>query len=153
MNRAMHDLLEATLENWYAYLSAWQIPSVNGRMVCELCSDSPFTTVVELNEWPHDIAHLLIRDLTSVVRHVRVSLEELDELNSFASLEARTLTPEERSARSVVLSRHAETLVLAGVSDHAGLMRDVLQQCISPRLDAYLATEVERAMLQLADNG
>ena len=152
MYRAMRDLLESTLDNWYAYLSAWQLPSVNSRAVCELCSDSPFGTVVELNEWPHDVAHLLVRDLTSVVRHVRVSLEELDELNSFAALEARTLTLEERAARSVVLGRHAETLVLAGVAEHAGLMRDVLQECIAPRLDAYLSAEVERAMLQFADN-
>ena len=151
MNRAMHDLLESTLDNWYAYLSAWQLPIANGRLVCELCSDSPFITVAELDEWPHDIAHLLVRDLTSVVRHVRVSLEELDELNSFAVLEARTLTNDERAARTAVLARHAETLVLAGLADHACLMRDVLQQCIAPRLDAYLATEVERAMLQLAD--
>ena len=153
MNRAMHDLLASTLENWYANLSAWQVPSVNSRLVCELCSDSPFTAVAELNEWPHDVAHLLVRDLTSVVRHVRVSLEELDELNSFAALESRTLTSDERAARSVVLGRHAETLVLAGLAEHACLMRDVLQECIAPRLDAFLAVEVERAMLQLADNG
>ena len=152
MNRAMHDLLESTLEGWYAYLSAWQAPSVSGRAVCELCSDSAFSLIADLNEWPHDIAHLLIRDLTSVVRHVRVSLEELDELNSFANLEARTLSTEERAARSVVLSRHAETLVLSGLSEHAGLMRDVLKECIGPRLDAYLAIEVERAVLQLTDN-
>lgn len=153
MNRAMHDLLESTLDNWYANLSAWQSPSVNSRLVCELCTDSPFSTVAELNEWPHDVAHLLVRDLTSVVRHVRVSLEELDELNSFATLDARTFTTEERAARSIVLSRHAETLVLASLADHASLMRDVLQECIAPRLDAYLANEVERAMLQLADRG
>lgn len=152
MNRAMQDLLESTLETWYAYLSAWQAPSAQGRLVCELCFDSPFGTVADLNEWPHDIAHLLVRDLTSVVRHVRVSLEELDELNTFATLEARTLTSEERAARSLVLGRHAETLVLAGVADHAGFMRDVLNECIAPRLDAYLASEVERAMLALSDN-
>jgi len=151
VNRALHDLLEATLENWYASLSAWQAPAVSGRLLCELCSDSPFTTVAELSEWPHDISHLLVRDLTSVVRHMRVSLEELDELNSFATMEARTLSAGERAARSVVLDRHAETLVLAGIAEHACFMRDVLQQCIAPRLDAYLADEVERGMLQLAD--
>ena len=29
---------------------------------------------------------------------------------------------------------------------------DVLKECIGPRLDAYLAIEVERAVLQLTDN-
>lgn len=147
MNRAMHDLLAATLDGWYGYLSSWQAPGAEGRLVCELCHDSPFSRVADLTEWPHDVAHALVRDLTSAVRHVRITLEELDESNAFSAARHVAVAPFDVTARREVLGSHAESLVLAGIAVHEPLMRDVLEQCVAPRLEAYLRAEADRAIL------
>lgn len=143
MNQAMRDLLDMTLDAWYSYLASWEAPGETGGSGCELCADSPFSRIDGLGEWPHDIEHALAAGLTAAVRHVRLSLEELDE---DAALD---LSPHDRLVRRAAFARHAESLVLAGVSSRRAAMRDVLEQCIEPSLDAYLRSECERGLLEL----
>lgn len=146
MNQAMRDLLDSTLDAWYSYLASWQAPGDVGLAGCELCADSPFSRLGGLGDWPHDIVHTLAAGLTTAVRHVHLSLEELDESGGSALV---STTPHDRAARRAVLARHAETLVLAGVQSRMPAMRDVLEQCIEPALEDYLRAECERGLLEL----
>lgn len=146
MNQAMRDLLDTTLDGWYSYLASWVEPVAADSAVCQHCSDSPFSRLEGLGDWPHDIIHTLVRDLAVAVRHVHHSLEELDEAQGSA---LHVESAAERAARSAVLARHAEFLVLSAVATRNDEMRDVLEQCIEPALRDYLRAECERGLLQL----
>jgi hypothetical protein len=143
MNRALSDLLESTLDGWYGYLSTWQPPGTTGWQVCELCTTSPYSTVIGLSEWPHDVGHVLVRNLTAAADRVFDSLEDLSEDRWRPSLDGREPTIVELAARRDALERHATLLVLKGVDRHAASMIDVLEECVSPRLERYLAVESE----------
>lgn len=149
MNQAMRDLLDSTLDGWYSYLASWEAPGDTGRAGCELCADSPFSRLDGLGEWPHDIVHVLVRDLSAAVRLVRLSLEELDEVSTGASVALADLTPREFAARRAILARHAESLVLSALQSRREAMLDVLEHCIEPALEAYLRAEVERGLLEI----
>jgi len=138
MNRAMRDLLDSTLDGWYTYLASWEAPGELGASGCELCSESLFSRLDGLGDWPHDIVHRLVRDLTTAVRHVHHSLQEIDEGE-----------PDDRLAHSAVLARHAEFLVLSAIETRRDEMIDVLEQCIEPALDSYLRAECERGLLEI----
>lgn len=149
MNRAMHDLLDSTLDGWYSYLASWEAPGDTGGAGCGRCADSPFGRLEGLGEWPHDIVHVLVRDLTAAVRLVRLSLEELDELNSTSPQMPVDMTPAEGDLRRAILARHAESLVLTALESRRAAMLDVLQHCIEPSLNDYLEAECERGLLDL----
>lgn len=149
MNQAMCDLLDSTLDGWYSYLSSWEAPGDTGRSGCELCADSPFSRLDGLGDWPHDIVHTLVLGLSAAVRHVHLTLDELDEASRNEHPELSSLTAHERAARRAVLARHAEHLVLAAVETRKDAMRDVLEQCIEPALDEYLRSECERGLLAI----
>ena len=151
MNRAMHDLLDTTLDSWYSYLASWQAPGADNRADCAECAASPFSGLAGLENWPHDIVHALVAGLTAAVRHVALSLEELDEARSIAG--ATAPTSHDRAQRWVVLNRHAEAVVLVWVRAREAVMRDVLEQCVEPALDEYLRVECERGLAQLFATG
>lgn len=146
MNQAMRDLLDTTLDGWYSYLASWEAPVATDHAGCEICADSPFSRLEGLGDWPHDIIHRLVRDLTGAVRHVHHSLDELDEAQDPELVDESAA---DRASRSAVLARHAEFLVLAAVTTRNDEMRDVLDQCIEPALQDYLQAECERGLLEL----
>jgi hypothetical protein len=149
VNQAMCDLLDTTLNGWFSYLASWQAPGETGRSGCEDCADSPFSRLDGLGDWPHDIVHSLVISLGTAVRHVQLTLEELDEASRNEHLELSSLSAHERAARRAVLAKHAETLVLRAVSTRIEVMRDVLDQCVEPALDEYLRSECERGLLAM----
>ena len=142
----MRDLLDSTLDGWYSYLASWQAPGETSQDGCQTCAESSFSHIDGLGDWPHDIMHRLVRDLSTAARHVHYSLDELDE--SAESIVA-LYSEGERAARSAVLARHAEFLVLAAVETRKDEMRDVLEQCVAPALEEYLSAECERGLLEL----
>jgi hypothetical protein len=143
VNRALSDLLESTLDSWYGYLSTWQPPGTTGWQVCELCTSSPYSTVIGLSDWPHDVGHVLVRTLTTAADHVFDSLEDLSENRWRPSTNGREPTVVELAARRDALERHATLLVLKGVARHTDSMVNVLEECVTPRLERYLAVECE----------
>lgn len=149
MNRAMRDLLDTTLDGWYSYLASWEAPGPVGPHACRLCADSPFSRIDGLGDWPHDIVHRLVVDLSTAARHVHLTLEELDQTSTISAPLIHATASQERLARSAVLARHAEFLVLAGIQDRKEAMRDVLENCIEPALDEYVRSECERGLLEL----
>jgi hypothetical protein len=149
VNRAMHDLLDTTLDGWYSYLASWEAPGPAGRLACGLCADSPFSRIDGIGDWPHDIIHRLVLDLTGAARHVHLTLEELDQASTASPPLFHSVPSQETLARSAVLARHAEALVLVGVRARREAMRDVLDNCIEPVLEEYLRSECERGLLEL----
>jgi hypothetical protein len=145
----MRDLLDTTLDGWYSYLASWEAPGPLDRSTCRLCADSPFSRIDGLGDWPHDIVHRLVLDLSTAARHVHLTLEELDQASTVSPPLFHENPSQEVLARSAVLARHAEFLVLAGIEDRKEAMRDVLENCIEPALDAYLRAECERGLLEL----
>lgn len=142
----MRDLLDSTLDGWYSYLASWQAPAEGDHAACRLCADSPFSRLDGLGDWPHDIVHTLVASLTVAVKHVHRSLDELDESRSSTSDQDSAA---QVAARSAVLARHAEFLVLSSVSLRIDEMRDVLEHCLEPALQDYLRAECDRGLLQL----
>ena len=143
MNRALSDLLDSSLDGWYGYLSTWQPPGTTGWQVCDLCTSSPYSTVIGLAEWPHDVGHVLVRTLTSAADHVFESLADLSENRWRPALDGREPTVMELAARRDALERHAVLLVLKGVARHTDSMINVLEECVTPRLERYVAIESE----------
>ena len=146
MKRVTDDLLQSTLDRWYSYLSSWQEPGISSRAQCEICSDSPYLTIAGLHEWPHDIAHILIRDLSSAVRHISFSLEELGAVDLDATSDPNGIS---RVLRRHEFDRRAERLVMGALHRQQEEMRDVLQQCVAPAFETWLMRESDRAVEQI----
>ena len=117
--------------------------------MCELCTTSPYSTVIGLADWPHDVGHVLVRTLTTAADHVFESLEDLSEDRWRPSIDGREPTVIELAARRDALERHATLLVLKGVARHSDSMVNVLEECVTPRLERYLAVESEQLIKAL----
>jgi hypothetical protein len=78
--------------------------------------------------WPHDLMHQLAIDLDSAAAAIHASLEE-----------------DRRQGRPVA----ADSLSVADeFSLHLGDVADVLSECVAPRLDEWISTEVSRSVLR-----
>lgn len=141
MNKALADLLESALDSWYGAVAGWTPPGLWQAQACTTCHDSPFTEVAGLEDWPHELAHDLVRRLEGVATLLQESIEEFDVM-----LAARGGSVRETVERRDVIAGHAEAAVLQALVGHAPAIRDVLEQCVGRRLDDFLAAETARLL-------
>ncbi|MDO7882843.1 hypothetical protein [Antiquaquibacter soli] len=126
MNRpAINDLLGGILSGWYESIAEWMPPGQWGADTCALCRTSLLADCVETSEWPHELIHQLASTLESL------SLQVFDSLTVNGSFE---------EVREYIASR---------VRDSADDLRDVLAECVEPRVEAWAQGELERGLVRV----
>lgn len=125
---AINDLLAQSLNSWYSEVSQWMPDSSERFTVCE-ASHRELNIVIQTEAWPHDLVDSLAALVNRVVRQVTESLLE-DPGNDL-----------------VITASAARSTVMGVLLRHGGDIRDVLEQCIRYRLEAFELFELELAEL------
>ena len=122
---AIDDHVTTKLYAWYTIVSEWEPPGEGFTGICAECAESALASSVDIGAWPHDVIHLLVVSLRTAVSDVQDSYSEEGDC-------------EPECASAIANSAVAESL-----ARHAPDIRDVLEQCLSERLQAYLTRQME----------
>ena len=122
---AIHDHVTTKLYEWYTAVSEWEPPGEGFSGICVECTESALGCTVDIAAWPHDVIHLLVTSLRHAVEDVRNSYSEESAWDAVSA---------------PVVARRA---VAEAIARHASDIQDVLEQCISERLQEYLTRQVE----------
>ena len=125
---AIDDLLTQSLSTWYSHVSQWMPGAAASFRPCNALHGE-LAVVIAAEAWPHE----LVDDLAALVEKLVQQVTE-----SFLEEFGGDLVFTEAAARSTVM----RVLVLHG--EH---IRDVLEQCIRYRLEAFELLELELAEL------
>lgn len=128
---AIDDHVSAKLYAWYTIVSAWEPPGTGFEGICAECAESALACAIDIFAWPHDVIHTLVESLRSAIADVQDSYREECQWDADSAPEV---------ARRAV----ADTLVR-----YAADIEDVLEQCLSERLQAYLTLEADLAEWEL----
>lgn len=114
MNRpAIDDLLGSILSTWYESVAEWAPPGQLSPMTCTQCRSSLLSEIMDVAWWPHDLMHQLSTALDSAVETISESQHPSD-------------------ARDHVFT-HLSTQMVDVV--------DVLNECVTPRLDEWISSQ------------
>ncbi len=139
MNPTLSSFVETLVTDWYSTAARWTPPGNSSPVGCAQCEISPFLRLPGLVEWPHDVIHPLVEVLEDAVLQVQRSLEELD-----ADI-AGAVAPD--PARRAAYGRHALKLVYATAMLNADDILDVLENCVGPAIEDYVAHELAAGLL------
>jgi hypothetical protein len=139
---AIADVLGTVVSNWYSDVANWRAPGDSSPSSCGICLESSFRAITRAELWPHDVMHPLTVALLSTVRHVTVWLEE-EHASGLALWD-----PTERQPAN---DRVAEYLVGVALTLHADDMRDVLEKCVTPRVDEHIGLQLKRGLREFED--
>lgn len=128
---AIDDHVSTKVYAWYTVVAEWMPPGQGFTGICLQCRESTLADTIDLGQWPHDVVHPLVEALAVAIADVQHSFCEESQATSESSAAVA------RRAVSEALSRHADDIA------------DVLEQCLSERLQAYLTREVESADWEL----
>ena len=121
---AIEDHVTTKLFAWYSAVAEWQPPGDGFNGICAECTVSAIACTIDIAAWPHDVIHLLVVSLRSAIADVRESFFEE------STCDADCAAARARSAVASILEQH--------VAD----IQDVLEQCLSDRLQAYIDSQV-----------
>ena len=119
---AIDDHVTTKLYAWYTIVAEWEPPGDGSTGVCLDCTRSALGCRVDVAAWPHDLIHLLVESLNTVIADVQTSYDEEGEAGD---------------------SERARAAVAEAVERYAADIEDVLVQCLSERLQSYLTAQVE----------
>ena len=100
---AIDDVVASHLDSWYTLVASWWPPGLPSARECAACASSVVRDVIDLSEWPHDVAHPLARSFDGIVE--QLSSSETDA----------------RARMAFALGRHVDDVL------------DVLEHCVSGR--------------------
>ncbi|MBX3099313.1 MAG: hypothetical protein KF761_06995 [Salinibacterium sp.] len=127
---AIDDHVTTKLYSWYTVVSEWEPPGEGFEGICTECAESALADIVDVSAWPHHVMHLLVESLRTAISDVEYSYAEECFWDSEAAPEV------------------AHRAVAAALSPYAADIHDVLEQCLSERVQDYLATQVAQVDLQ-----
>lgn len=128
---AIDDHVTTKLYSWYTAVAQWKPPGEGFVGICSECAESAVADIVDVSAWPHHVIHLLVESLRSAVRDVQDSYAE-------------ECCCDAEVARVVAHRAVADALFRSAADIH-----DVLDKCLSGRVQNYLTVQVERAEWQL----
>lgn len=122
---AIDDHVSTKLFAWYTIVSAWEPPGAASAGICAECAESALACAIDIAAWPHDVVHTLVESLRSAIADVEDSYREECEWDA-------------ASAPAVARRAVADILVR-----YAPDIEDVLEQCLSERLQSYLTSQAQ----------
>lgn len=152
-------MIDGVLDDLARELENWRAPGSLGREVCLTCFTSPYVALAELDSWPHDAVHRLVRGLQAVAqrqsgalraRHEAELAQEMSEHDVFFS----KYEPEPHAsfiARLETYDSHATTLVLAQLQLRRRDLDHLLWSSLGERLDSYVGRSLATLLSQLRD--
>lgn len=137
MNRtAIDDLLRGIVSGWYESAADWTPPGQLSGATCGACDDTLLAQVIEVRRWPHDLMHQLAADLESASLHILDARHDRD-----APVADPSALDDVRAYVAGAIARQVDDIL------------DVLEQCVSPRLDDYVGRRLARGLaLVMADS-
>ena len=122
MNRpAIDDLLGTILSTWYESVAEWMPPGQLSAATCTACHNTGLAGVVDASRWPHDLMHQLVMSLDSALRNIAGAPEV--------------------GADPFVTQGSVRYIVMSEMIARTAEIEDVLEQCISPRLDDWISRQ------------
>lgn len=132
-NTAIDDLLCGIVSGWYESVADWTPPGQTSGATCAACADTLLARVIDVREWPHDLMHQFAAELESASLHI------LDARHGYGTADGDAAALEEvRDYVAAAITRQAEDIL------------DVLEQCVTPRLDAYVGRRLARGLALVA---
>jgi len=122
---AIDDHVTTQLYSWYTIVSEWEPPGEGFTGICATCAQSALACRIDVAVWPHDVIHKLVEALITVIDDVQTSYYEESEDGAAADPQYG------RRAVSGILERYAADI------------EDVLEQCLSERLQTYLTGQID----------
>jgi len=122
---AIDDHVTTKLYSWYTIVSAWEPPGEGFEGICATCAQSALACRIDVAAWPHDVIHQLVEALIAVIDDVQASHDE---------------ESEDSAAADPLFGRRAVSGIL---ERYAADIEDVLEQCLSERLQTYLTDQVD----------
>lgn len=102
---------------------------------CSSCQDTVLAGVIRLGDWPHDLIHQLATQLESAIEIVTESLTiDTDPL-------VVDKVVEHRAVCALDLADCVRDFVSTEVESWSADLLDVLSECVTPRLDEWIAAE------------
>lgn len=124
---AIDDHVSTKLYAWYSLVHAWEPPGQGTTGICQECTQSALACTIDISAWPHDVIHSLVQSLRSAVSDVRDSYCE-----EFAWDSASAPTVARAAVRDALASHSSDIL-------------DVLDQCVTDKLDGWIAAQLAGA--------
>jgi hypothetical protein len=130
---AIDDLLGGILSGWYESVADWAPPGQGSGEICLACPDSILAGVLDVQEWPHDLMHQLAMALDDAALQIYEALDEqpIDECDYGSSF--------------ACVRRYVADTLTANRAD----VTDVLAECVTPKLDAYVTNAVNVALARV----
>ena len=114
------------LSGWYESVAEWTPPGQGSRITCVACRDGVLSGVISTAEWPHDLMHQL------------ADAFETAALQIFDAIDADPVDACEEGASLDCVRAH----VAVYIGKHADDIRDVLEECVTPRIEEYAAAAI-----------
>lgn len=134
MNRtAIDDLLCGIVSGWYESVADWAPPGQTSGLTCAACGHTLLAQVIDVREWPHDLMHQFAAELESASLHI---------------LDARHASGD--AGDGVVALEEVRAYVAETITHQLDDILDVLEQCVTPRLDAYVGRRLARGLALVA---
>lgn len=136
MNRpAIDDLLGSILSTWYESVAEWMPPGQLSAVTCISCRSSALAAVITVGEWPHELMHQLASAYDEAIIIVTESLETETETEIVAKRDAH--------ARECPLpiGECVRQHVTSEIASQATDLLDVLNECVTPRLDDWISSQ------------
>lgn len=150
-------MIDAVLDALDRDLDEWSPSSELGSGVCVSCCTSPYVAMAELDRWPHNAIHRLVRALQARAQREsgRLRAEHEAELNAELVAEEEAFGWQEPESYPAFVSRldlydrHATTLVLAELQHHREDLDLILQQHLGERVDSHVGRSLAILLSQL----
>ncbi|TAL40583.1 MAG: hypothetical protein EPN91_12845 [Salinibacterium sp.] len=142
---AIEDHLGTVLCDWFTYVATWRPPGQSSTGVCRECIDSPFAEATDARLWPHDVMHPLLAALLQATEDVATSHAEELVVDGLCSIHIQQLQRANDQRALAALT----TMLGARLDD----IRDVLKECVAPRINDFLSREVEIAVHEFGAAG
>jgi hypothetical protein len=129
---AIDDLLCGIVSGWYESVADWTPPGQTSGATCAACGDTLLARVIDMRMWPHDLMHQFAAELESA------AVQILDVRQEYGTTDAAAGLEEVRAHIAETVARQTDDIL------------DVLEQCVTPRLDDYVGRRLARGLALVA---
>lgn len=136
MNRpAIDDLLGSILSTWYELVAEWMPPGQLSSETCGTCDSTALAFAVDISRWPHDLMHQLAMSLEGAILTITESLETETDPYVIAKRDEHLA----QCPQSMPLC--VRDFVIKELTARTAEIEDVLEECVSPRLDEWISSQ------------
>lgn len=132
---AIDDLLGSILSTWYESVAEWMPPGQLSADTCAECRSTALAFSFDMLAWPHELMHQLGASLDGAIAIITESLtDETDPVVLRRRDEHLATCPQP-------LDLCVRDYVIREISERKEELTDVLEQCVTPRIDEWVLAQ------------